>query len=75
MAKRLFKVILDVEFPSGMADDESPPSPGFPGRATAAGEAVKILRDGCGASFTYRNISRQGPIRSQTDVFISIEEV
>ncbi len=76
MPRRFYKVILDVEFPAGMVDDEAPTNPGSPPQSTTAViEAAKILRDGCGATFVYCHIGRQGPIRSKADAVACIEEV
>ena len=57
MAKKVITVVVDIEFPDGMLDDEyGGPAPG--GRkAGFRGELGKIIRDGCSEnSFDYTSM-------------------
>ena len=59
MAKKALIVILDIEFPDGMVDDEDPGTPGGTRLAVSESELEKIIRDGC--SENGFNYSRIGP--------------
>jgi hypothetical protein len=57
VAKKALTVILDIEFPDGMTDDENLGPAGDPGAATSGREIEKIIRDGCSANnFDYTKV-------------------
>ena len=46
MAKRIVMMLLDIEFPDNMPDDEGPSPPEVPDYATVENELNKLMRDG-----------------------------
>ncbi len=76
MAKQLFKVILDIEYPYEMADDEAPTGPGFSAPAAIPDvEAARVIRDGCESNFTFCHINRRAAGNHTADAAVCVEEV
>jgi hypothetical protein len=59
MAKTVIKVLIDFEAPNVV--DPEPPNPPGEGLTSPLAEIDKIIRDGCGASYTYIRYYEYGP--------------
>lgn len=74
MSESIIKVLVHLDFPSGMQDDEQS-APPVSRPAGSFSELEQIVRDGCGATFTYRRYDHAGSLRSSSDIVYLIEEV
>ncbi len=76
MALKLIKVLVEMDFPSGLADDEQPVPPDGYESAHPIRELEQIIRDGCGSVYVYQvSYCTEPPVRDSADVIFTIEEV
>ncbi len=75
MALKLIKVLIEMNLPSGLADDEWPLPPDSHELAHPIRELEQIIRDGCGSTYTYQILHcTEAPMRESSDVIFVIKE-
>lgn len=76
MALRLIKALIEIDFSTGLADDEQPIPPSGHEFAHPIRELEQIVRDGCASSYTYQLLTAdEAPVREAFDVILAIKEV